>query len=368
MRQQSGGIRGLVSLAETWIIISPHFVDIPARMNENAPLRRFPAIATLRRRLAARTGMLVPLGLLALFVVGLAGLALSTGWGETFAHIARIGPGQLALLLALSLVNYLARAIRWHMMTRRAGLPTRPGQSLRHFLGGFAMSVTPARLGELVRMRWLYRETGRPIEQTAPLALLDRAADLGAMGLLLALAVAFTAGGGQVALWIAAGAVALAYAVTRPALMNLLVTRAWRGIGRFPRLFARLRRGVRVLEPFAGAGIAAPLLALGAIGWLAEGYAFHLLLAWLGADIGAAAAVAIFMSATLAGGLTGAPGGLGGAEAAMMGLLVLQGVPADMALAATAIIRVTTFWFAILTGIAVFPLAERLSLRVEHAR
>ena len=111
----------------------------------------------------------------------------------------------------------------------------------------------------------------------------------------------------------------------------------------------------------------APALALGIAGWLAEGYAFHLLLGWMGTDIGVAKAIAIFVFSTLAGGLTGAPGGVGGAEAAMIALLALDGVPMEVSVPATAIIRVTTLWFALGIGMAVFPLAERLSLRERHA-
>jgi uncharacterized protein (TIRG00374 family) len=104
------------------------------------------------------------------------------------------------------------------------------------------------------------------------------------------------------------------------------------------------------------------VLGLGLIGWMAEGYAFHLLLVWLGADIGLWKAVAIFVFSTLAGGLTGAPGGLGGAEAAMVALLSLDGVPLEVSVPATAVIRLTTLWFAIAIGLAVFPFAERKSL------
>ena len=89
----------------------------------------------------------------------------------------------------------------------------------------------------------------------------------------------------------------------------------------------------------------------------------HLLLMWMGADIGLAKAVAIFTFSTLAGGLTGAPGGLGGAEAAMIALLTLEGVPLEVSVPATAIIRVTTLWFAIAIGLIVFPMAERASLK-----
>jgi uncharacterized protein (TIRG00374 family) len=141
----------------------------------------------------------------------------------------------------------------------------------------------------------------------------------------------------------------------------------YRVIGRWPRLFARGRRAARALGRFTSPAILLPATTLGLIGWLAEGYAFHLLLVWMGADIGFWAAVAIFIFATLAGGLTGAPGGVGGAEAAMVALLLLQNVPLEVALPATLIIRVTTLWFAIVIGLAVFPFAERISNRERHA-
>ena len=92
----------------------------------------------------------------------------------------------------------------------------------------------------------------------------------------------------------------------------------------------------------------------------------YLLLVWMGADVGIATAIAIFVFATLAGGLTGAPGGVGGAEAAMIGLLMIEGVPLEMSVPATLIIRVTTLWFAIAIGLAVFPFAEKASQRKSN--
>jgi uncharacterized protein (TIRG00374 family) len=138
-------------------------------------------------------------------------------------------------------------------------------------------------------------------------------------------------------------------------------------IGRLPRIFARARAAALSLDRFSHGPILVFALCLGMIGWFAEGYAFHLLLVWMGADIGLWKAVAVFVFATLAGGLTGAPGGVGGAEAAMIALLTLDGVPVEAAVAATAIIRITTLWFALLIGMCVFPLAERLSLKGAHA-
>jgi len=306
-------------------------------------------------------------GLFALVLAGLAALAAATGWEETLAGLRSVTGPELGLLLALSLVNYLFRGLRWHLFARRLGLPTTLRQNIRHFLGGFAMSVTPGRVGELVRMRWLRRETGWSFERTAPLVLIDRASDLAAMALLLALALAFSATGIAGALPVVGLALAAAWVATRPRLLRLAATLGYRVTGVARRLFARVRRASLSLEAFQSPALLTLATVLGLIGWAAEGVAFWFLLDWMGADVGLSAAMAIFIFATLAGGLTGAPGGVGGAEAAMVALLALEGVPLEISVPATLIIRVTTLWFAIGIGLAVFPFAERLSNRKSHA-
>jgi uncharacterized protein (TIRG00374 family) len=329
--------------------------DIPLRKSANpAPPRR-------------SRDVLVVAGLLALFVVGIVGLAAATGWQETMAQIGKLSYGQIGILLVLSLVNYVLRGLRWHLFAHRLGLTTSLGQNLRHFFGGFAMIVTPGRLGELVRMRWLKRETGWNMDRTAPLMLVDRASDLAVMAIILGLAVSLAAGAIKGAVPVTILALAAAIVVTRPTLLAALVSWGYRVFGRFPRLFARARASALSLDRFSHGPALAVATALGVTGWLAEGYAFHLLLGWMGSDIGLWKAISIFVFSTLAGGLTGAPGGIGGAEAAMIALLSLDGVPLETSVPATAIIRVTTLWFAIAIGAVIFPWAERLSKRGAHA-
>ena len=319
------------------------------------------------RETTARRDIWILGGLFALMIFGLIGLAAATGWEETKAALAALASAQIALLLALSLVNYGFRGIRWHLFARRLGLPTTLVQDLRHFIGGFAMSATPGRVGELVRMRWIRRETGWNFERTAPLVLVDRASDLVAMALILALALALSAGGIIGAVPVVLLALAAAWVATHPSLLSMFATRGYKATGRLPRLFARVRTASRSLTAFRGPWTIAFAAVLGTVGWFAEGYAFHMLLEWMGADVTLWMAVAIFVFSTLAGGLTGAPGGVGGAEAAMIALLSLEGVPLAVSVPATLIIRVTTLWFAILLGLLVFPVAERISTRRRDA-
>ncbi len=341
-----------------------------ARPDSEPAIAPRPAAAAAARAPTRRRwrDMAIAGGLFALMIAGVVAMAASVGWEETRAQLSRLGWGEVVALLGLSLVNYLMRGLRWHLFTRRLGLGTGLLQDMRHFLGGFAMSVTPGRVGELVRMRWIRRETGRPFEQTAPLVVMDRAADLVAMALILALSLGFATVGISGGMPVAALALAGAFVATRPRLLAALADLGHRLTGRrAPRLFARIRTAARALGQFSAPRVLLPAIALGLAGWLAEGWAFSLLLGWFGADIGIAKALAIFVFATLAGGLTGAPGGVGGAEAAMIGLLMLEGVPLEVSLPATIIIRVTTLWFAIGIGLAVFPFAERISGKARNA-
>jgi len=321
-----------------------------------------PADQPVDRR--SRLTRLIPAALFLLFLTGLIGLARATGWEETLEQFHKLGWLQITILLALSLANYLSRGTRWHLFALRLDLHVSFLQSLRHFLGGFAMSVTPGRLGELIRLRWIARECGGRPERAAPLVLVDRASDLAAMALILVLSFSLSMEAHTSAAPVAMIALLTAVLVTRPALLSAIVRTAWKVTGRKPRFFARMRTTARSLSVFSDIRILIPALSLGLFGWVAEGYAFWLLLDWFGAALPFWKAVGIFTLATLAGGVTGAPGGVGGAEAAMIALLALEGISPGMSIPATIVIRITTLWFAILIGLLVFPLAERKSGQV----
>jgi uncharacterized protein (TIRG00374 family) len=304
---------------------------------------------------------------LALFVLGLF-LAAKTAAAEDIWHqISKISWAQLLFLLALSLVNYLLRACRWFLFSSALGIRLSALQVLRHFIGGFALTMTPARLGELVRVRWINKEAGTPIEVAAPLVLVDRAADLSAMGLLLVGALLLMGGGIAGGIPIAVLAISAAIVATRPKLFRGVITALWKTVGRYPRLFVRLRRAATSLTPFSNPSLALPALGLGLVGWFAEAYAFYILMGWMGAELPLWTCVGIFVFSMISGGLTGMPGGLGGAEAAMIALLSVQGVPLEVSIPATAIIRVTTLWFAVILGLLVFPIAEAKAAKAKYA-
>lgn len=307
------------------------------------------------------TKLWISLLVFAVFIVGLIGIAAATGWRETIEAIGRLSTMQFAILFGLSLMNYGFRATRWHIYTRATHIRLPFLTNVRHYLGGFALTATPGRVGELIRLRWIWRETGRRPDSTGSLVIIDRAADLAAVGLLLSFAVAASTAGIEGAWTVSLVALLIAWIATRPVLFRSIVTTGWRFIGKFPRFFALFRRAANGLAVFSQPKVFATATVLGMLGWAAESYAFYLLLNWMGAEISLPIAFAVFFFSMLSGSASGLPGGIGGAEASMIALLALNSVPLEIAIPATAIIRLTTLWFAIVIGLLVFPFAERYS-------
>jgi len=208
------------------------------------------------------------------------------------------------------------------------------------------------------------RATGKGFGHLLPIAFADRAIELASIVGLIAIALAATSLGSGAVWWVLGAGLAVVWVACRPAALLAAVDAVYLAAGRRkPRIFVKLRRLTRRLDPFMRLPVFLPVLAIGMVGWGFEGLAFWLLLDWLGTDIGLATATAIFLTAVLSGALSGLPGGLGGTEATSIALLALQGVPLDTAVLATAIIRVATLWFAVGLGFCVMPFAEGQPVR-----
>ena len=98
-------------------------------------------------------------------------------------------------------------------------------------------------------------------------------------------------------------------------------------------------------------------MALGVVGWGSEATGLWLVLQALGSPLPPGDAAAVFALSLVAGVVSLLPGGLGGTEAGMVGLLLLRGVPSATALAATLTVRLATLWFAVVLGLCFLPFA-----------
>ncbi|MCC6466882.1 MAG: flippase-like domain-containing protein [Alphaproteobacteria bacterium] len=306
--------------------------------------------------------------MLVAFVALVMAAAAVSGIDDLVRQIAKIDLALLATMLGLALASFSLRFLRWHYCARAIGIDVPIPRHALFFYSGFAMIVTPGKVGEVLRL-WLLRQAyGYRYEATAPLLLIDRLSDTAGIAIVgcvgaLTLGVYREAG-----IFILAVAVLANLVFLRPQLFLWLLNIVYRATGVLPRLFARLRRMLRSTRRLSNWRIYGPVVLSAAAGWAIEGYSFHLVLSRLAGDVSYSTAALVFCLSILMGVATMLPGGVGGAELGMVGLLIALGVGESAAVAGTGIMRVTTLWFAVLIGVLCLAPAMRLATRLAQAR
>ncbi len=285
--------------------------------------------------------------------VGYVGLSLWAGWREVVAAVVRIGPWVLLGLLCLSSANYLLRFVRWGRYLSLLGTPVPWRTNLDIYFAGFALTTTPGKLGETMRSV-LLKPHGVPAAESLAAFFAERTSDLLAILVLTAFG-----------LWSYAPARPVVGAALCFALLVLLLAqwtrfisaidrwaldRAEKRQARWAQLLSKLCEIVLHFRrcfslPALGMG-----LAIGVVSWSAEGIGLWWLLQTLGYQVDLQTAIFVFAFSMLIGSLSFLPGGLGTSEAAMIALLVMNGVPEAGAVTATLICRLATLWFAVGLG------------------
>jgi glycosyltransferase 2 family protein len=294
------------------------------------------------------------------------GLCLWADGPKVLEALANFPASWVAVAMALSFSNYLVRFVRWERYRAILGIEMSHRLSLRIYLAGLALTVTPGKMGEAFRSILIRAEDGTPISRSAPMVVAERFTDL--LGFLLLLALGGLASHPE-QLWIFLGTLALCV-VLAGLLASQRVSRGVLGIvarlpllRRFgPHLENALRSSRELLTPRE-----LPLATvLATIGWGLEACAFFLVCEALvpGAASLSFAVYTFALSSIVGAVLVIFPGGLGVTEASMSGLLtgrfkaagLAPSLAATQALTATLVIRLATLWFAVAVGLGALGL------------
>ena len=118
-------------------------------------------------------------------VVVVAGLSFYADAGKLAEALAGFEWRLLPAILALTLLNYCLRFLKWQFYLGQIGVRgLTVGESAAIFFSGLAMVVTPGKLGEWLKSYLLRARIGVPFFRSAPVILAERLTDGLAMVLL----------------------------------------------------------------------------------------------------------------------------------------------------------------------------------------
>ncbi len=275
---------------------------------------------------------------------------LASDYRQIVSALVGFPISDLSLVLVMVIAGWLLRGWRFHYYLVQSHPEVSLGYSVSVFLAGFALTGTPGKVGEAVKGVFAKRDYGIPAARVVGIVVVERLMDLLAVLVLASLSLlSFSSWKGTFLICagiVAAGGVVLCIeSVYRPILETL---------GRISFLskvcgwvLAVLLTGRDLMQ----ARILVVGLAVSIVAWGMEALSMYVILQGLMLPATLLQANFVYCFSTLIGALSMLPGGIGGTELAMVGLMGFLGIAYANAIPAVILIRLCTLWFAVIVGI-----------------
>lgn len=286
-----------------------------------------------------------------LSVIGYFLFTLWGGWHDVTEALYKVGWKGVVVALFLSLVNYFLRFKRWEMFLKTLGYTVPFWENLTIYMAGFSLTTTPGKAGEALRSVFLH-DYDIPYRKSFGAFIAERISDL------LAVVLITLAG-----LWLYPKvhflmigvilAIAAVFAVLQSDRLLKWIEVKFNSMfsGRFAHAVEFIIETILAFRSCFQTRVLISGTLLGVLAWMAEGLGFYYVLILLNIKISFLMAQFIYAFSLVVGAVSMLPGGLGGAEVAMLQLLIANGASPSTAVAATLVIRLTTLWFSVLLGL-----------------
>ena len=278
-------------------------------------------------------------------------LAVFSGFGDLRTALDGFNYALVPAILSLVLLSYAGRFFRWLYYLKILKVSVPSGANAAIFAAGLSMTISPGKLGEVLKSVFVRQASGAPVARTAPAVVAERATDgtgMVAWGFLGAFALDLS----PVTMLAFLGIAALGIAVLRSKRLSLLAE--W-VLNKLP-LLDRFAPHLHDFHASSNELLATRPLVVGTLisffSWGLECLGVYLCAVGLDVDRPFLLVVFVFAVSSLVGVLSMLPGGIGAVEAGLAGQFVaLAGLSVGLAVALTLLIRLATLWFATLVGL-----------------
>jgi len=266
------------------------------------------------------------------------------------------------LVLFFTTMGYFIRYYKWHLFLSSVGVTLPLWEDLFVFFSGLSMIITPGKIGEIWKA-WLIRDiSGDDVSKTIPAVIMDRVTDVVSLILLSMVGILSYRQGmsliGILVLLIGG----FYFAIRSERVSHWFISKLERYMMKFD-INAHIMHDSlnKTLEPKRFLALSC----LNALAWFCECLGLYCVVVGFGQSISIAASTFIFSFASLAGGVSMIPGGIGLAEVTIAGLLQIYGIPATLAIAIALIVRFGSFWYGAILGSLVYLIFHKKMRRYK---
>ena len=255
----------------------------------------------------------------------------------------------LPILLLLSFGNYLSRFFKWEYYLKIIDVKLHKLDSFSIFMSGLIMSVTPGKMGELLKSYLVKQVNGMSISKTAPIVFAERATDFLSLTILALVGAYFYDYGKDITILIGVFLITGLIIISNKKLVEKIIS-LFSNIKFISKHIVKIGTAYESSAKLLSLKPLVTMTLLSVVSWGFECFGYYLILTNFKLKIDILWAFFSYSFATIVGALSMLPGGLGVTEGSLTLMLVKKGLSNNDAFAATFIVRAVTLWFAVLVG------------------
>lgn len=265
----------------------------------------------------------------------------------------KFGWPYFILLLLFTSVGYFLRYLKWDIFLKKAGVHLSFKENFFVFISGLAMIVTPGKLGEVWKA-WLIKDiSGDDLSRTVPVVIMDRVTDVLSLVILSAFGILSYKEGIYLLVVLLLMILIFYISITSKRVsekaIGLIEDKAKKFSGNVKNMHGTFQE---LMQP----KIFISLSLLNVLAWFCECLGFYFVAMGFDQSLSIPLSTFIFSFASLAGGVSMIPGGIGLAEVTITGFLQHYGFSPAIAIGTALIVRLGSFWYGVLLGLAVYLL------------
>ena len=285
--------------------------------------------------------------------------------GEVYAQLNKMDTSYLPIILLLIPLSWIVLFTRWNLLLKNSNVHVPVKDNLKIYLSGFALSITPGKVGELIKSQLLKIKFGIPREKTAPIVLVEQLYNIiGIIGVSI-LGIWYFELGAHIILIAASLLVILLILISSKRLFDKFLTLLSR-IKFLSQYTSAFSNSYDVLRKSTRGWVVVYATILSIAFWLIESVIAYFVLLSFGINhIEFLSVITTYTSSIILGVASFLPLGIGVVEGSLAGFFTLQGVDVSIALTLVIFIRIFTRWIAVSVGFVSLKLSGGFSLNVQ---
>ena len=274
----------------------------------------------------------------------------------------------LLVIIPLVTTGWFVLFARWHLLLKNSKIFIPKKDSLLIFFSGFALTIIPGKVGELIKSQLLKTKFEVPRSKTVPIVMLEQFYTLIGLVIVSFFGIWFFELGVYVIGFFTALLIFAFILISSKKVFNKLIT-----------IFEKRKFTSRFVEPLSSSydiikkSTKGPITfyasALTTVFWLIEALVVYFVLLSFGVEnMEFLKVIPTYTTSLMLGFLSFLPMGLGVVEGSLASFFSLQGIEVSLSLTIVIIIRIFTRWYGVAVGFLALRLSGGLTFDEESAK